>query len=776
MPAASTAADELLAQLCDDLRRLREEANGPSLRALAAEVGLGKSQIGAILNGQVERLPDWDVIHRLVLSVQRHAQDQGRSASLSHRFGIEEYWRRRYSAVEHLLSEPAGPATAPRARPQGLPPLTRHFVGREVELAALTAAAGSVVVTGPAGIGKTTLAVWWAHQAADRFPGGQLYVDLRGFDASGPVMSPIEAIRGFLEALGVPPDRVPASPVAQVSAYRSLLARQGGVLVVLDNARDAEQVRPLLPSAPGCLALVTSRSQLTGLVVSEGIQVLRLDLLSAEESEELLARRLGAQRLRAEKGAVESIVAACARLPLALSVVASRAALQPALSLGALGRELREAPDELAAFRTGDVSTDLRAVFSWSYRELSASAARTLRLLSLTAGGDIAVEAAASLAGAPIGPARHDLAELVDAGLLTEHRPGRYSMHDLLRAYACALVHEVDSPEDCRAARHRLFDHYLHTAHRAAVLIHPPFSTITPDALQPGAAATALADIEAARRWFDAEHPVLLAEIPHADRAGFGRHVWQLTWAVSGYLRRRGMWPQWHELQELGLRAAQRDGDLRGQAHAHRNLAAFCSRTARHDEAQEHLQRAEEQFTTIGDRDGLAHTHLQTGQILERLDRREEALERSRTALDLFTATGNAAGRAYMLNAVGWQLALLGHYRDAISYCEQALERLEDVGDPQGMADTLDSLGYAYHHLGDYAAALMSYERALGMFRSGGDDRYGEASTLENLAESHLALGDTAAARAALQEAWTILDRLGHERADQIRERLDRST
>lgn len=771
MPVAKTAADELLARLYDDLRRLREEAGGPSLRALAVEVGLGKSQIGAILNGRVGRLPDWSVIRGLVISCHRYARDQGRSAALSRRFGTEEYWRSRYSAVEHLLSEPAIPARRERVELRGLPPRIRHFVGREVELAALTAAAGPVVITGPAGIGKTTLAVSWAHEAADRFPGGQLYVNLRGFDASGAVMSPAEAVRGFLEALGVPPHQTPANLDSQVALYRSMLA-QRGVLVVLDNARDARQVRLLLPSAPGCLALVTSRSQLTGLAVSEGAQVLRLDLLTAEESKQLLANRIGADRLRAEAQAVDCVVAACARLPLALSVVASRAAVQPELSLGALVRELREEPGALGAFQTGDESTDLRTVFSWSYHTLGATAARAWRLLGLTAGGDISREAAASLVGASIGQVRRDLAELIDAGLLAEHRPGRYAMHDLLQAYACALAHEVDSPADRRAARHRLFDHYVHTSHRAANLVHPPFADITPEAPQPGAAAKPLADSEAAYAWFDMECSVLLAEIRHADRSGFGRHVWQLAWAVSGYLDRRGVWPEWREIQELALHAAQRDGDLPGQAHGHRNLARACSRLANDSEAYAHLKYSVDQFTVLGDLDGLAHAHLNLGQVLERSDRTREALDHSRTALDLFTAADNVAGQAYTLNAVGWQLALLGNYREAVSFCEKALSRLQDIGDSQGMADTLDSIGYAHHHLGDHAAAVTHYRRALGMFRADGD-RYAEAGTLENLAESHFAVGERASARAALREAWTILDRLGHRNAERIRKRLD---
>lgn len=776
MPTAGDVAHGLLARLCDDLRQLREEAGGPSLRALSAQVGLGKSQLGAILGGQVGRLPDWQVIRALVAACLAHAREHGRTAYVSGRFGTEEFWRRRHTAVEHLLDEPPqvpaprGERAPERVIPRGLPPQVRGFVGRGSELAALATAAGPVVLTGPAGIGKTSLAVAWAHGAAPRFPDGQLYVDLRGFEPSGAVMTPDEAVRGFLAALGVPPDRVPGQPDARIGLYRSLLAERA-VLVVLDNARDADQVRPLLPGGPRCLAVVTSRSRLAGLVVAHGAQVLNLALLSADEAVELLAERIGAARLRAEPGAAEEIAGACARLPLALSIVACRAALQPALALRELAAELRDAPGELDVLRTGDGATDLRAVFSWSHRALGADAARLLRLLGLTTGGDIALRAVACLAGTETGPAGQVLAELVDAGLLSEHQPGRYALHDLVRAYAAELARELD-PDERRQAGHRLLDHYLHTAHRAAVLLHPPFCDIAPVPPVPGAATVDLADAAAADAWFDVEHPVLLAAIRAAAATGFGRHAWQLAWALSGYLDRRARWPEWHETQELVLQAALRDGDLTGQAHAHRDLARACSRLGRHDEAYGLLKQALDDFTDLGDRDGLAQTHLNLGQSLERSARHREALEQSRRALELFTASGNTAGQAYTLNAVGWQLGLLGEYREAVSHCERALDRLRRVGDAQGEADTLDSLGYAHHHLGEYPAAVTYYERALGMFRALGD-RFGAASTLQNLADSHAALGDHAAERTALEEAWAILDRVGHDHAQVVRARLD---
>ncbi|HYN96580.1 MAG TPA: NB-ARC domain-containing protein, partial [Pilimelia sp.] len=334
------AAGDLLTGLCHDLGALRAGAGGPSLRVLAAQVGLGKSQLGAILRGQVRAIPDWSVVRGVVAACHRYARESGRVGPLPHGGGLEEYWRPRYAAVEHLLSQPRAPAVPPRADafapvvPRQLPPPVRRFVGRRAELAALAGAAGPVVLSGAAGVGKTALAVSWAHRVAARFPDGQLYVNLRGFDPAGAALTAAEAVRGFLDAFAVPPHRVPAGRDAQVGLYRSLLADRR-VLVVLDNARDAEQVRPLLPGSPGCLAVVTSRGRLAGLVATEGAEPLWLDLLSPAEATELLASRVGADRLAAERAAATRLVAACARLPWALCVVAGRAAVQPARALAA---------------------------------------------------------------------------------------------------------------------------------------------------------------------------------------------------------------------------------------------------------------------------------------------------------------------------------------------------------------------------------------------------------------------------------------------------------
>jgi NB-ARC domain/Bacterial transcriptional activator domain len=412
----------------------------------------------------------------------------------------------RYAATRQLLAEELGTDPGPQLQrlhqsilrgdvltpsatttrapvvPAQLPFGVAGFTGRIDQLARLdtllrelahgpTAVVISAV-SGTAGVGKTALAVHWAHRVADRFPDGQLYVNLRGFDAGGQVMDPAEAVRRFLDALGVPAERIPVDLDAQAALYRSLLAGRR-MLVVLDNARTTAQVRPLLPGARTCLVLVTSRNQLSGLVAADGAHPIILDLLTLDEAWELLARRLGSDRTTAEPDAVAEIITACARLPLALAIVGARAATHPHLPLHTLAGELRDSGDRLGTLTTDDPTTDVRAVFSWSYHALTPDAARLFRLLGLHPGPDISIAATASLAALSLPQVRVLLAELAGANLLVERTPNRYSLHDLLRAYAGDLAHTHDSDQQRHATTHRMLDHYLHTAHTAARQLYP---------------------------------------------------------------------------------------------------------------------------------------------------------------------------------------------------------------------------------------------------------------------------------------------------------------
>lgn len=768
-----------------ELRRGRQHEILPELCARAAVHPLDERLAGQLILAMYRCGRQADALDQYQLTRAKLAEELGIDPGLALR-ALHQQILTADAAIDVPTAGPAAPARQDTLLlPRQLPAPPRSFAGRSRELAQLDALLPAValhpaglpivVVSGVAGVGKTSLAVSWAHRVADRFPDGQLFVNLRGFDPSGSALTAAEALRGLIDAFGVPPQRVPAGRDAQVGLYRSLLAGRR-ILVVLDNARDADQVRPLLPSSPGCMSIVTSRGQLAGLMVTEDAQALRLDLLSATEAEQLLASRIGSDRLAAEPVAVGRLVAACARLPLALCAVAGRAALQPRLSLAALVEELSQElnevpPGGLDAFEAGDPAADLRAVFSWSYRLLGSGAARLLRLLSQYPGDDIGLPAAASLARVDRRQARQDLAELTEAGLLTEHVPGRYALHDLLRAYAGELFHDTEVDAERAAARNRLLDHYLHTAHLAALLTHPPFSTISLAPFEPGTTPDNLADRAAAENWLTAERSVLLAAIRYAAATGHDTHAWQLTWAVSGHLDRSGFWQEWYAVEELAVATAARDGDRCGQAHAHRLLARACSRLGRQAEAYAHLSRAVEMFDAVGDSAGLAHTHLGFGQALEGDGRYGEALEHSQRALVLFTVAGRPPGRAYALNAVGWQLALLGEYRRAIDFCEKALSGLRAVGDHQGEADTWDSLGYAHHHLGDHQQAITCYRQAVELCTIGGD-RYAAACSFDRLGETYLAAANLPAAQDAWRNALTILRQLDHPDAQRISDRL----
>jgi tetratricopeptide (TPR) repeat protein len=660
--------------------------------------------------------------------------------------------------------------TAPTvAAPRQLPAATAGFTGRAAELAALSdllqepAAGGTMMISavgGTAGIGKTALAVHWAHQVADRFPDGQLYVNLRGFDPAGPPMTPAEAVRGFLDAFEVPPERIPVSLDAQAALYRSLLAGRR-VLVVLDNARDAGQVRPLLPGSPGCVVVVTSRNRLTSLIAAEGARPLTLDLLTLEEARHLLACRIGAGRVAAEPPAVDEIIASCARLPLALSIVAARAAVHPAFRLAALAGELRDARGGLEAFHSGEVAADVRAVFSWSYHQLSTETARLFRLLGLHPGPDISAPAAASLAALPAGHARSALAELARAHLVTEHAPGRFAFHDLLRAYATEQARAHDAEDDQQAAVRRMLDHYLHTAHTATALSrHPRWEPLTLPSPQPGVIPEQPADCTAALAWFEAEHPVLLAVIPQAA-AGWDISAWQLPWTLMDYFDRRGHWHDWAATQHAALDAARRHTDRQGQAHAHEGIGYAYGSLGRYDDARDHLQQALALFGELGDQAGQAYTHTDLGWVLQHAGCLADSLRHAQQAVVLFRALGHRHGQARALNSCGWYNALLGDHRQALTCCEQALALQRDLGDRRGEAYTLDSLGYACHHLGHHQQAITYYQQSLALNDALGES-YGKAVVLSHLGDACHAAGDLAAARAAWQNALDILDQLGH--------------
>ncbi|MFF3752459.1 BTAD domain-containing putative transcriptional regulator [Streptomyces sp. NPDC002018] len=675
-------------------------------------------------------------------------------------------------------------ASTARVRPAQLPPDLAVFTGRDAELARAQAllpedgsASPAVVISaigGAPGVGKTTLAVHWAHQVAPRFPDGQLYVNLRGYDPGESVMRPAEAIRSFLDAFGVPPGRVPASLDAQTALYRSLLADRR-VLVLLDNARDAEQVRPLLPAAPGCLAIVTSRHQLPGLMASDGARPLRLDLLTADESLDFLVRRLGEERVAAEPDAAGHIVELCGRLPLALAVVCARAAVHPHFSLASVAEELRQSHGSLDAFDAGDPTTDPRSVFSWSYRTLTPAAARLFRLLSLCPGPDVSLGAAASLAGLAVRAVRPVLAELARAHLCSEHVLGRYASHDLLRAYSRELAQADDPRQELTAARRRLLDHYLHSAYAACTLLAPQREQITLPPPVAGAEAVEFDDHDRAHAWLTTELTVLQAVIESDAASGSGAYAWRLASTLEHFLDRLGRRQEQLALQSTALTAARRLGDPTGQAHTHRALGLAHGRLERHDEARTHLLRARELFAEIRDPPGEGRTERYLAFLANMRGAYREALDHYVRADSLYASAGHrGGGRAAIANEVGWTHILLGEPREALDECRRAVRLARQSGNRNVEAAAWDSIGVAHHRLGQRERALEAFGHALDQYREI-SDAYLTADTLVHIGDAHAAAGAGPAAQAAWQEALGILEAVGHPEAGDVRARLRRT-
>ena len=687
-----------------------------------------------------------------------------------------------FHAVLHGESPPSPRVVRAVASPAQLPADITGFAGRGDELHRLDGllrAAGdrstAVVisaVSGTAGVGKTALALHWAHQVAHKFPDGQLYVNLRGFDPGGAPLSPGEAVRGFLDALDVSPHRVPDGVDAQAALYRSLLAGRR-MLVVLDNARDVEQVQPLLPGTPGCLVLVTSRNQLTSLITGQCARPLTLDLLTADEARELLAHRIGRDRIAAEPDAVNDIIARCARLPLALAIAAARAASRPHFPLHTLASELRESQRRLDTLADPDPRADVRAVFSWSYNTLNPDSARLFRLLGLHTGPDITAPTAASLTAIPLTQIRPLLAELTRAHLLIEHTTGRYAFHDLLRAYAAEQTQTYDATAERREATHRLLDHYLLTASTATHLLDPyQGDPLRMPPAQAGAVLEDFTDQNEATAWFAAEYSALVAAVNYAaHNSGFETYAWSLAWTLGEYSYRRGHWLKLADAFHTALCAAERVADQRGQAHAHRSLGITHHMQGRYGQANSHFQRALTLFGQLGDRGTQAVVLRNLGMVAEKLSGPRDALAHAQQALDLCQATGDQVGQARALNAVGWYHVALASHDRAVACLEQALTLLQGTHDRHGQAAAWDSLGYAHHHLGHHHQAIECYHHSLHLARDLGN-RYFEATTLAHLGDTHHAAKDIEQAHSDWLHALEIFDELDHPDAEEIRAKL----
>jgi DNA-binding SARP family transcriptional activator/tetratricopeptide (TPR) repeat protein len=665
--------------------------------------------------------------------------------------------------------ERATEAAPHRITPRELPPTVRDFTGRSAELEALTrllerldAQGGEAIlisaIGGTAGVGKTALAVHWAHQVADRFPDGQLYVNLRGYDPGQPVPA-AHALAGFLVALGVRGPDIPSEENGRAARYRSLLAGKR-MLVVLDNAGSADQVRPLLPGTGTCTVLVTSRDALAGLVARDGAARLDLDVLPLQDAVALLRTLIG-PRVDAEPGAAAELAGQCCRLPLALRVAAELAASRPATSLSALTAELADLHTRLDLLAAGgDPSTQVRTVFSWSYNHLDPDAARTFRLLGLHPGPDLDPYAAAALTGTTIQQARRAIDVLAHAHLLSAAAPGRRGMHDLLRGYASELAAAEDDEDERQAALTRLFNHYLHTAATAMDTLFPAEHDRRPRIPRPPTPAPPLAEPAAARGWLDSERAALVAASVHTAAHGWPGHATRLAATLSGYLLSGGHLPEGLAIFSQALVAARRIGDRAAEATALNDMGLVNWNLSRFQLAADHYWQALALFREAGDRHGEARALCNIGLAETLLGRYEQAARLQREAAAIHRDTGDRLGEARALGSLGLARQVQGRCQEAAGYHQQSLDLFRKIGDRHGEGYALARLGGIDLRLGRYQHAAGYLQQALALFQEI-VERGGEAEVLCMLGEVHLELGGYQQAAGNFEQALDISRAVG---------------
>ncbi len=775
--ARAISRGDLLADVDSELLRQRHEPTWEEFRSRLAEAWIDAETAAGNHAGMLGEL------RALVAGRPLAEQFRGRLMLALQATGqtaeaLREYQEARRALIDGLGVEPGHylrsiqrqiltatgraaeePAPARQAAPAELPHARRGFVGRGPELAELTAAtadAGIVVVHGMGGIGKTTMAVHWAHHARDRFPDGQLYLDLRGFDHTEAPMRPAEALPRLLHSLGVPPGSVPADVGEQAARLRSLLADRR-TLVLLDNAADAEQVRPLLPGGRRCVVLVTSRTRLSSLIAREHAAAVRLGPFRPAESADLLAGYLGPARLRDDRAGVDALAAYCGHVPLALSIVAARALEEPGVSPAELTARLR-AGQRLDAFDlTGE---NLRTVFSWSYRALSPAAARLFRLLAVHPGQTVSAAGVAALAGAEPGKA---LAELTRANLLDPDAPGRYRCHDLLRDYAAELA--AEDPEE-RLARHRVLDWYLHTTVAAEGRLRPhrpPFELV-----EPVAAVTPVAfpDHRGAMGWCDAEQANLVAAIDGAAAHGLHAHAWQLALAVSSYCYAGKRRRDWLETSEAGLRSARQLGDPKAEGALLASLGSAHAVNGQYDEAIAYFRQALDLHRATGDDDRAPVTLNSLAVAYAETRRFEPALAAFTQARQLHRDRGNTLGEALALMNIALANSSLGRLEPATARNREALAVFRRRGDRYHTAICLANLAETYALRGDHRRAVDRYRQAIAQHVLAGND-YGRARTLMNLGRSLAFLGEPDQARDCWRRARTVFEELGDPQAEE---------
>jgi tetratricopeptide (TPR) repeat protein len=619
-------------------------------------------------------------------------------------------------------------------------------------------------------VAKTALAVHWAHRVRQWFTDGDLYVDMRGY-GPGPPLAVDQALDTFLRALHVPAEQIPADTEGRAALYRSVLTGKR-VLIVVDNVSTVSQVRPLLPATPTCMAIITSRSRLSGLVAREGASRMTLDVLTPDESIALLRDSIGDDRVNAEPQAAAELARRCAYLPLALRIIGERIANSPHLFLADFVAGLALAEHQLDALAVEDDElSDVRAVFSWSYQALPDDAARFLRLLGLHAGSDICAAAAAALAGVSVSRARNLLDQLNAAHLLQNPARDRYLFHDLLRAYAQERAGAEESPEQQRRARRRVYDWYQWMAEKGRKVILPYSHAIPLPPAEPDLPLTPPRTVAEAMAWFEQERLNLLDNVRQANELGDYDIAWQLPVVSDGFFELKSYWADWRDIHLTGLRAARAAASRHGEAANLRCLGDAYWRMEQREDALDCYRQGVEASREVGGRWLEGFSLRGMGLIREERGQIDEAMDLYAQARDVFRDNNITRGEGMSLLSLGNCHRTLGHLDAAISHYRDAVAILERIDDQWSVAWASYPLGLAYQQAGQLDKARRQHERALDLFRRF-DDRRCEGLTLAALGDTFNATSQPDEAQRCWQEALRILDPLGDPRADTVRRLL----
>jgi DNA-binding SARP family transcriptional activator/Flp pilus assembly protein TadD len=674
-----------------------------------------------------------------------------------------------------MTAGPASPESASEsaAVPAQLPADIVQFVGRGVEfrrLDAFLAAEGAMVVTGAAGVGKTALVVHWAHRVRNHFPGGQLFLNLSGCGPNPPAR-PIDVLTYFLRVLGVAAHDMPLDVEEAAADYRAVLADRR-ILIILDNARDAEQVRPLLPGGPLCRLLITSRDSLAGLVAREGADRIDLGLLPQADAVQLLRNRIGAARVNAEPASAAVLANRCARLPLALCIASELATSRPWMTLADLTDQLTDERSRLNLLNAGtDRQTAARSVFSWSYKNLPSNEAQLFRLLGLHPTALFSTHAVAALTDIDLDEARHLLASLANVHLIEDAGPDRWRMHDLLHSYAAERTTVEDAEPERVSATSELLTWYLRSADAACAIIAPQRRRVPVDVAEKRALPPAFDTYDQAVQWCDAERTNLIAATHAALDTGRYSVAWRIPIALWDYFYLRKPWTEWIHSHQTGHSAAHRLGDFTGQSTNLIALGVIYGDLRRYEESARYMEEGAAASRAINGRWGEAVSLSGLGVAQRELKQFDNAVDSFHRALTIWRDLTDQWGESLALHNLGDAYRQLRRFDEALQCFHQALHVREQIGDAHGQAWSLHDLASTHHDLKRIREAIHYYQRALEMRRRL-HDKHGEARTLRKLGDAFLAVGSIDAARASLRQALVLFEENDDPRAADVRIRL----